>query len=103
MLNDPTSPGAMLRESQTRPPVLPVSLLVSTARVVLERQLGLAWVAGEISDCKRASSGHLYFKLKDANAQVQCVFFRSKAQALGFELNNGLAVEVRATPTIYEA
>jgi len=103
MLNDPRSQDSALREMPARPPVLPVSLLVSTARVVLERQLGLAWVAGEISDCKRASSGHLYFKLKDASAQVQCVFFRSKAQGLGFELNNGLAVEVRATPTIYEA
>jgi len=103
MLNDPLPSAPGLRETQTRPPVLPVSLLVSTARVVLERQLGLAWVAGEISDCKRASSGHLYFKLKDERAQVQCVFFRSKAQNLSFELTNGLAVEVRATPSIYEA
>ena len=75
------------------PPVLPVSLLVSSARLLLERQLGLAWVAGEISDCKRATSGHLYFKLKDAAAQVQCVFFRYKAQGLAFQLKNGLAVE----------
>src|SRR5438874_1168193 len=85
------------------PPVLPVSLLVSSARLLLERQLGLAWVAGEISDCRRATSGHLYFKLKDAAAQVQCVFLRYKAQGVGFELTNGLAVEVRATPSIYEA
>ena len=103
MPNDPLPPTAIPRETQLRPPVLSVSVLVSTARVVLERQLGLAWVAGEISDCKRASSGHLYFKLKDPNAQVQCVFFRSKAQGVGFELTNGLAVEVRATPSIYEA
>ena len=102
MLNDPLS-SAAAREGYVPPPVLSVSLLVSTARVVLERQLGLSWIAGEISDCKRASSGHLYFKLKDRAAQVQCVFFRSKAQGLPFELKNGLAVEVRATPSIYEA
>ena len=103
MLNDPTSAASVPREIYSPPPVVPVSLLVSTARVLLERQLGLAWVSGEISDCKRASSGHVYFKLKDAAAQVQCVFFRSKAQGLPFELRNGLAVEVRATPSIYEA
>src|SRR5437868_4153658 len=102
MLNDPL-PSSTPREAYAPPPVLSVSLLVSTARVVLERQLGLAWVAGEVSDCRRASSGHLYFKLKDRDAQVQCVFFRSKAQGLPFELKNGLAIEVRATPSIYEA
>jgi exodeoxyribonuclease VII large subunit len=107
MLNEFPSPPSMRSESAdgpySAPPVLPVSLLVSSARLLLERQLGLAWVAGEISDCKRATSGHLYFKLKDAAAQVQCVFFRYKAQGLGFDLKNGLAVEVRATPSIYEA
>ena len=96
----PSGPG---NGPYSPPPVLPVSLLVSSARLLLERQLGLAWVAGEISDCRRATSGHLYFKLKDAAAQVQCVFLRYKAQGVGFELKNGLAVEVRATPSIYEA
>jgi exodeoxyribonuclease VII large subunit len=85
------------------PPVLPVSLFVSSARLLLERHLGLVWVAGEVSGCSRAPSGHLYFTLKDANAQVRCVFFRLKAQHLDFVLKDGLAVEVRATPSIYEA
>jgi exodeoxyribonuclease VII large subunit len=84
-------------------PVLPVSLLVSSARLLLERQLGLCWVSGEISGCTRAASGHLYFTLKDASAQARCVFFRHKAQGLDFALRDGLAVEVRATATIYEA
>ncbi len=107
MLNEPSSPPSTPPAAgsgpYSPPPVLPVSLLVSSARLLLERQLGLVWVAGEISDCKRAPSGHLYFKLKDAAAQVQCVFFRYKAQGLAFALKNGLAVEVRATPSIYEA
>ena len=107
MLNEFPSPPSMPSRPgngpYSPPPVLPVSLLVSSARLLLERQLGLAWVAGEISDCRRATSGHLYFKLKDAAAQVQCVFLRYKAQGVGFELKNGLAVEVRATPSIYEA
>jgi exodeoxyribonuclease VII large subunit len=45
--------------------------------------------------CTRAASGHFYFTLKDASAQVRCVFFRHKAQGLGFALREGLAVEVR--------
>ncbi|HEY6662346.1 MAG TPA: exodeoxyribonuclease VII large subunit, partial [Sphingomicrobium sp.] len=48
-------------------------------------------------------SGHVYFVLKDEQAQVRCVLFRHKAQFLGFALKDGLHVEVRATPTIYEA
>ena len=85
------------------PPVLPVSLLVSSARLLLERHLGLIWVAGEISNFTRAASGHCYFNLKDARAQVRCVFFRTKAQFADFTLADGLAVEVRATASIYEA
>ncbi len=84
-------------------PVLPVSLLVSSARLLLERHLGLIWVAGEVSGYTRAASGHMYFTLKDATAQVRCVFFRTKSQGLAFVMRDGLAVEVRATPSIYEA
>jgi exodeoxyribonuclease VII large subunit len=83
--------------------VMPVSLLVSSARLLLERHLGLLWISGEISGFTRAASGHSYFTLKDSSAQVRCVFFRHKAQGLPFALRDGLAVEVRATPTIYEA
>ncbi len=83
--------------------MLPVSLLVSSARLLLERHLGLAWVSGEISNFTRASSGHCYFNLKDAKAQVRCVFFRHKAQYTAFALKDGLQVELRATPSIYEA
>jgi exodeoxyribonuclease VII large subunit len=83
--------------------VLPVSLLVGSARLILERHLGLVWVAGEISGFTRAASGHCYFNLKDASAQARCVFFRHKVQFVGFPLRDGLAVEVRATPSIYEA
>ena len=83
-------------------PVLPVSLLVSSARLILERHLGVVWVGGEISNLYRASSGHVYFTLKDESAQVKCTLWRSKAQLVGFPLADGLAVEVRATPSIYE-
>ena len=85
------------------PPVWPVSLLVSSTRLLIERHLGLAWISGEVSNFTRAASGHLYFLLKDEQAQVRCVLFRQKALLLGFALEDGMQVEVRATPTIYEA
>lgn len=83
--------------------VLPVSLLVSSARLLIERHLGLAWISGEVSNFTRAASGHCYFVLKDAQAQVRCVIFRHRSQLLDVALRDGLSVEVRATPTIYEA
>ena len=84
-------------------PVLSVSELVASARQLIERNLPLAWISGEISNFTRAASGHCYFVLKDARAQVRCVCFRSKAALTGFALRDGLQVEVRAIPTLYEA
>ena len=92
-----------MNASESAGPVIPVSLLVSSARLLIERHLALAWISGEVSNFSRAASGHAYFLLKDAQAQVRCVLFRHKAQLLGFALEDGMQVEVRATPTIYEA
>ena len=85
------------------PAIIPVSLLVGSARRLIERHLGLCWVSGEVSNCSRAASGHAYFVLKDDDAQVRCVLFRSKGQFLDFALKDGQRVEIRAQPTIYEA
>lgn len=84
-------------------PVLSVSALIAATRLLIERNLPLTWVSGEISNFTRAASGHCYFVLKDAQAQVRCVFFRNKAALAGFQLRDGLQVEVRAQPTLYEA
>ena len=92
-MNDPNLSGAT---------VIPVSLLVSSARRLIERQLGLSWISGEVSNYSRAASGHAYFVLKDDQAQVRCVLYRSKAQLLDFSLKDGQRIEVRAVPTIYE-
>jgi len=95
--------GPGMNASESTGPVIPVSLLVSSARLLIERHLALAWISGEVSNFSRAASGHAYFLIKDAQAQVRCVLFRHKAQLLGFALEDGMQVEVRATPTIYEA
>lgn len=62
----------------------------------------MLWVAGEVSNFTRATSGHCYFSLKDAQAQVRCVLFRHKAALLDFLPSNGMQVEVRALATLYE-
>ena len=82
---------------------LSVSDLNRRARTLLERGFPLLWVRGEISGFTRAVSGHVYFSLKDANAQVRCAMWRSKAAGLPFEAANGDAVEVRANVTLFEA
>ncbi len=79
-----------------------MSVYVSQARQLLERQVALTWIGGEVSGCSKAPSGHLYFRLKDAQAQVQCVMYRTRNQHLTFSLKDGMSVEVRATATLYE-
>jgi exodeoxyribonuclease VII large subunit len=85
------------------PKIVSVSELNRMAREALERNLPLMWVAGEISNFKQSDQGHCYFTLKDEQAQVDCVMFRSRAQLLGWRPGNGVQVEVRALPTVYEA
>jgi exodeoxyribonuclease VII large subunit len=59
-------------------------------------------VAGEISNLTYAASGHVYFSLKDAGAQVRCVMWRNRAQLLGWRLENGQKIEARALVSFYE-
>src|SRR5437867_656941 len=89
---------------QSMPPnsVLTVSELLRSVRDALERRFPLLWVRGELSNLSRAPSGHCYFTLKDAAAQVDCVMFRSRAAALDWEPRDGAQVEVRALVTLYE-
>ena len=89
--------------TQVAPRVLSVTELNRSVRLLLEQTLPLAWVAGEISNLTVAASGHWYFALKDKQAQVRCVMFRSRAMALDFRPQEGMQVELRATPALYEA
>ncbi len=83
--------------------VIGVAELNRRAKELIERNLPLMWIGGEISNFMRAASGHCYFSLKDAQAQVRCVMFRHKAQLHDWKPENGMQVEVRATPSFYEA
>lgn len=82
--------------------VVSVAWLNRAAREALEGNIPLLWVGGEIAALTRAASGHLYFTLKDTDAQVRCTMWRNRAQLLPFRLEHGMRVEVRALVTLYE-
>ncbi len=84
-------------------PVLTVTALNQQVARLLERSFPLTWIAGEISNFTKASSGHWYFTLKDDAAQVRAVMFRGRAQYAGFIPREGDKVEVRALVTLYGA
>ncbi len=76
--------------------------LVASVRGHIEREYADAWVEGEISNFRAYDSGHLYFTLKDGNAQIRVVMFRSSARLLRFRPADGLQVVLRGRVTIYE-
>lgn len=88
--------------SEQKPPIITVSQLNNLARQILEESFDVAWVEGEISNFVRASSGHMYFTLKDQSAQVRCAMFRHRNMVLPFKIENGIHVIVKATVSLYE-
>ncbi|NOT81991.1 MAG: exodeoxyribonuclease VII large subunit [Gallionella sp.] len=82
--------------------VLRVSELNFAIKQLLESNVPLLWVSGEISNLVKAASGHFYFSLKDDLAQVRCVMFRHKSHLIEQPLMNGKMVEVLALATLYE-
>lgn len=81
---------------------LTVSALIRELKQLLDRNFPLVLVEGEISNLARPSSGHLYFTLKDAQAQVRCAMFRNRALHLRFKPQDGAHVLVRARISLYE-
>jgi exodeoxyribonuclease VII large subunit len=79
-----------------------VRALVAAVRTHVEREYADAWVEGEISNFRAPDSGHLYFTLKDGNAQIRVVMFSSKARLLRFRPADGMQVIIRGRVTIYE-
>jgi len=77
--------------------------LVSTVRTGLEREYTDVWIGGEISNYRPADSGHLYFTLKDGDAQLRVVMFRMQARLLRFRPENGMEIVARGRVTVYES
>jgi exodeoxyribonuclease VII large subunit len=82
--------------------VLSVSQLNSRARLLLEDVFSGIWVEGEISNLAKPASGHVYFTLKDSQAQVRCALFRQNAAKVRQALRDGLAVKVRGKVSLFE-
>jgi exodeoxyribonuclease VII large subunit len=82
--------------------VLTVSQLNGRARGLLEDVFAQVWVAGEISNLAKPASGHVYFTLKDQQAQVRCALFRQSAARVREALRDGLAVTVRGKVSLFE-
>lgn len=80
-----------------------VSELTAVVRSLLEDVFDNVWVAGEVSNCRRAPSGHYYFTLKDEQAQLKCVCFRQNAMYLKVKPQDGLEVLCRGRIGVYEA
>ena len=83
--------------------IFSVSELTGNIRRVLEKQLGKVWVTGEITNLRAQSSGHIYFTLKDAGAQLSCVLFRGEIQVDRGVLQDGRKVNLEGEITVYEA
>lgn len=78
-----------------------VSELNFATQKILEGHFSNILIEGEISNLARPGSGHLYFSLKDAKAQIRCAMFRTQSRSIPFELRNGLLVQLKAKVSIY--
>lgn len=82
--------------------VYSVSALTRASRVLLEDHFGVLWVEGEVSNFRRPSSGHWYFTLKDASAQLRCAMFAGRNRVHRQEPKDGDRVLVRGRLSLYE-
>ena len=96
--------GDAAGETAARPrrQVLTVTQLTAQIRLKLESAYPTVWVEGELSNVRVWRTGHLYFTLKDGNAQIRGVMFRSAVRTLRFEPEDGLHVVARGRVTVYE-
>ena len=83
------------------PPKLTVSELTELIRCRLEEGFPSVTVEGEFSNCRPASSGHLYFSLKDAGAKIDAVMFRNRLRSLAFDPKDGMLLRVRGSLSVY--
>jgi exodeoxyribonuclease VII large subunit len=95
--------GGELFPTQEMRRVFSVTEVTATVRRLIEQQIGTVWVTGEISNLRTQTSGHIYFSLKDANAQLACVCFRDDARSTRHLLADGRKVVLKGEVTVYES
>lgn len=101
-MDDSSQLGFQFQATPPQRKVWKVADLVSSVRTHLEQGFPDVWVEGEISNYRPAESGHLYFTLKDGDAQLRIVMWRSQARLLRFKPENGMSVIARGRVTMYE-
>src|SRR6202142_1536993 len=92
----------LLFDLQPQRRVWKVSELTEQIGALLEGAFRDVWIEGEVSNCRPAQSGHLYFTLKDARSQIRCVCFRDQARLLKFRPEDGLHITLRGSLGVYE-
>src|SRR5580692_4931843 len=93
--------GELFPVEETRK-VFSVAELTEQIRRLLEKQIGQVWVSGEVTNFRAQSSGHIYFTLKDASAQIACVLFRGEAVPHRELISDGQKILVQGDLTVYE-
>ena len=89
--------------AETTRKVLSVGELTANIKRLLEKSVGSVWVGGEITNLRAQSSGHIYFTLKDAAAQLSCVLFRGTMATQRHRLADGQKILLQGDVTVYEA
>lgn len=92
----------MLNDNPSSRTLYTVAELNRAAATVLEQNFSWIWVEGEISNLSQPSSGHLYFSLKDSQAQVRCAMFKSRSLGMNFQPENGQHVQIRGKVSLYQ-
>ena len=96
------TPPTPTRQARPARRVLTVAELTARIRLRLESAYPTVWVEGELSNCRRWNTGHLYFTLKDRTAQIRGVMFRSAYRYLRFDPSDGQRVVARGRISVYE-
>ncbi|MGF1904826.1 exodeoxyribonuclease VII large subunit [Aliivibrio salmonicida] len=86
----------------SNPRIFTVSRLNSEVRLLLENEMGIVWLVGEVSNLTMPVSGHWYLTLKDSQAQVKCAMFKGNNRRVTFKPQNGKQVLVKARLSLYE-
>lgn len=102
LLQNSLQPQFTTNDKGTNEQAYTVQQLNVAIRQLLENQIGIVWVRGELSNFKPHSSGHFYFSLKDSQAQISGVMFRGFNSKLKFKPHDGMEVLVRGRLTVYE-
>lgn len=98
-----THPGQLQLSLGSERQILKVSELNTAIQRLFTNAFTQVWVAGEISGCRTAASGHHYFNLKDSESQIKCVLFRGTARLTRIKPQDGLAVAIQGNLEVYQA